>query len=54
MPDIFWGRSLCLLGVVGELVQLVELVGLGAASLAILAVPRGDEPRPEPEGVSQG
>ena len=51
MPETFWGRSLCLLGVVGE---LVELVGLGAASLAILAVPRGDEPRPEAEGVSQG
>ena len=50
MPETFWGRSLCLLGVVGE---LVEEVGLGAASLAILAVPRGDEPWPEAEGVSQ-
>ena len=49
MPETFWGRSLCLLGVVGELVE----VGLGAASLAILAVPRGDEPWPEAEGVSQ-
>ena len=42
---------MCLLGVVGE---LVEEVGLGAAYLAILAVPRGDEPWPEAEGVSQG
>jgi len=40
-PETFCGRSLCLLGVVGELV--VE-VGLGAASL-ILPTPRGDEPR---------